>query len=113
MTTITPDWPDDADGGVFRRLVEHGFDFAKPYSVDYNVDFDSWPPQKVAIELLDSLYGPVTIYNPDEHGDGYVQFKINALVTYEGVTSVQRNVSTLMEPYGGICESWGVMQDAP
>ncbi len=113
MTTITADWPDDADGGVFRRLVEHGFDFSKPYSIDYNVDFDSWPPQQAAIDLLDSLYGPVKVYAPDEHGDGYIQFQINAPVTYEGVTTVQHKVSAAMEPFGGICESWGVMQDAP
>jgi hypothetical protein len=113
MTTITADWPDDADGGVFRRLAEHGFDFSKPYSVDYNVDFDSWPPQQAAIDLLDSLHGPVAIYNPDESGDGYIQFQIHAPVTYEGVVAVQRKVSAEMEPYGGVCESWGVMQDAP
>ncbi len=77
MTSLTEDWPDDADGGVFRRLVEHGFDFSKPHSVDYNVDFESWPPVQVAIELLESLYGPVTLYDPDEHGDGYIQFQIH------------------------------------
>ena len=113
MTSLTEDWPDDADGSVFRRLVEHDFDFSKPHSVDYNVDFESWPPAQGAIELLDSLYGPVTLYDPDEHGDSYIQFQIHAPVTYEGVTAVQRKVSAAMEPYGGVCESWGVMQDAP
>ncbi len=113
MTSITEDWPDDADGGVFRRLFEHGFDFSKPQSVDYNVDFYSWPPSPGAIELLESLYGPVTLYAPDEHGNGYIQFQVLAPVTYEGVTSIQRKVSIAMEPYGGVCESWGVMQDAP
>jgi len=29
MTELTEDWPGDADGGVFRRLVEHGFDFTR------------------------------------------------------------------------------------
>ena len=113
MPTLIADWPDDADGGVFRRLRDHGFDFSKPHSVDYNVDFDSWPPQKAALDLLNSLYGPVTLYAPDEHGDGYIQFKICAPVTYEGVTAAQRTASAAMESFGGVCESWGVMQDAP
>ena len=113
MVNTTVDWSDDADGGVFRRLVEHGFDFSKPHSVDYNVDFGSWPPVPRAIELLESLYGPVKLYAPDEHGDGYIQFQVLAPVTYEGVTSIQRSVSVAMGPYGGTCESWGVMQDAP
>jgi Regulator of ribonuclease activity B len=113
MTTIAADWPDDADGSVFRRLVEHGFDFSKSYSIDYNVDFDSWPPQQAAIDLLNFLYGPVTVYASDEHGTGYVQFQINMSVSYEGVTTIQRRVSAAMKPFGGVCQSWGVMQDAP
>jgi len=44
MAEFTDDWPDDADGGVFRNLAANAFDFSKQYSVDYNVDFDSWPP---------------------------------------------------------------------
>ena len=113
MSNVITDWPNDADGGVFRRLAEHGFDFQKPHIVDYNVDFDSWPPSQAAVDLLNSLYDSVTIHDPDEYGNGYIQFQIHALLTYEGVTAVQRKVSTAMKPYGGVCDSWGVMQDTP
>ena len=40
--------------------------------------------------------------------DGYILFKVTALVTYEGVTSIQRRVTAEMMPFGGICDSWGV-----
>ncbi|MEZ5465037.1 MAG: ribonuclease E inhibitor RraB [Lysobacteraceae bacterium] len=112
MTNLITVWPDDADGDVFRRLFERGFDFSEPHSVDYNVDFSSWPPDKSAIELLRSQYGSITLYEPDEHGDGYVQFHIYAPLTYEGVITVQSTVNEAMKPYGGVCESWGVLQDA-
>ena len=111
MGSLVVDWPDDADGDVFRRLAESDFDFSKPHTVDYNVDFNSWPPQQPAIDLLASIYGAIEISEPGEFGAGYVLFQIHAPVTYEYVTTVQRNVSIAMAPYGGICESWGVMSE--
>ena len=113
MRHTNANWPDDADGGVFRRLVEHGFDFSKSHTVDYNVDFDAWPPPSEAIATLRSIYGAVELYDPDEFGQGYAQFKAHGPVTYEAVTSVQRRTSSAMASFGGICESWGVTQDAP
>jgi hypothetical protein len=101
--------PDEADGGVFRRLADAGFDFSQDWSVDYNVDFEEWPPADAALELLRSVYGGLSLYPPDEHGAGYVQFQVVGPVTYEGVTSVQRRVSASMLSFGGVCESWGVM----
>ncbi len=102
-------WPNDADGDVFRRLERDGFDFSKPHTVDYYVDFDAWPPHRSAIEILRATYGNIEVVVSEENGDGYVLFKIVGLVTYEDVLSVQRSVSLAMRPYGGVCESWGVM----
>lgn len=109
MSELFADWPDDADGDVFRSLAASGFDFEQSWSVDYNVDFVSWPPAEAALALLRSMYGNLSLYPPDEHGAGYVQFQVVGRVTYEGVTSVQRRVSAAMAPFGGVCESWGVM----
>jgi hypothetical protein len=104
-------WPNDADGDVFRRLEAHGFDFDKPHTVDYNVDFASWPPNPEALEFLRAQYGVVKVYEPDENGDGYVQFRVMGAVSYEGVTGVQRRTTLAMRRYGGVCESWGVLQE--
>jgi hypothetical protein len=57
MRDFVADWPDDADGGVFRRLAAVGFDFSQDWSVDYNVDFESWPPAEAALELRGTAYG--------------------------------------------------------
>lgn len=104
------EWPDDADGDVFRRLARAGFDFSRDWSVDYNVDFEMWPPAAAALELLRATFAHVSLCPPDEHGAGYVQLQVFGPVTYEGVTSTQRQVSAAMQPFGGACESWGVMQ---
>jgi hypothetical protein len=100
-------WPNDADGDVFRRLESRGFDFSKSHVVDYNVDFEHWPPATAALEILRDRYGNIELVEPDEEGDAYVHFQIFGPVTYEGVTSVQHRVTLDMKPYGGICESWG------
>jgi hypothetical protein len=109
MGQIAPDWPADADGDVFRRLAATGFDFAKSWSVDFNIDFDSWPPPGAALRLLESMFGAVVVYPPEGDDPGYVQFQVIGGVTYEMVTSVQLRATSAMSPFGGICESWGVM----
>lgn len=58
-------WPNDADGDVFRRLESHGFDFTKEYDVDFNVDFDDWPPPAESVNLLKSKYNNVEIVEPE------------------------------------------------
>ena len=104
-------WPSDADGDVFRRLEAHGFDFSESHSVDYNVDFEHWPPDSNALDALRDQYGSVKVYEPDGDFNGYVQFNVWGPVTYEAVTSVQRRATLAMQPYGGVCESWGVLQE--
>ena len=109
MTNLTPNWPEDADGDVFRGLAESGFDFSQKWKVDYNVDFGSWPPPGAALELLRSLHGPISLYAPEEGGAGYALFQVVGPVTYESVVSIQRRTSAAMQPFGGVCESWGVL----
>ena len=109
MTEFTSDWPQDADGGVFRSLAADHFDFSKAHSVDYNVDFESWPPPAAALGWLQAQYGNCVLCPPDGEDVGHVQFQVVGHVTYEGVTAIQRRVSAAMEQFGGVCESWGVM----
>jgi len=112
MPHISADWPDDADGGVFRNLAADNFDFSALHSVDYNVDFESWPPPAAALQWLQDQYGEIGLFSPTEDMNGYVEFQVLGRLTYEGVTSIQRRVSAAMEPFGGVCESWGVMHNA-
>lgn len=105
----TTTWPEDADGKVFRLLQQQGFDFTKSYLVDFNVDFDKWPPSEEAIKALKEKYSEIKV-NPPEGGDnGHFRFQINHQLSYEWVLEVQRTVSEMMRPFGGRCESWGVM----
>ncbi|MFT6735624.1 MAG: hypothetical protein ACJAS9_003835 [Polaribacter sp.] len=106
-------WPNDADGDVLRRLEESGFDFSKSYeidfNIDFNIDFDNWPPSEDAIELIDKEFGTVEVYNLDEDHNGYLLFNINRKITYDLVINTQKRVSKLLQSFGGVCESWGIL----
>ncbi|WP_200919853.1 ribonuclease E inhibitor RraB [Duganella sp. Leaf126] len=106
-----PSWPNDADGDVFRRMQKSGFDFDKPVDIDFNVDFDACPPSAELVNTLRSQFKNVKIYSPDSNDDGYVQFVLNAVLTYELVMSIQKSVSEMAAQFGGVCESWGVLQE--
>ncbi len=102
-------FPDDADGDVLKRLDESGFDFSKPTTIDFNVDFDSWPPHPDAIAKLREFAVSIQINEPDGEYSGYILFNIHQVLSYELVTEIQEKFTTLMADYGGVCESWGVL----
>src|SRR4051812_11566848 len=99
-------WPEDADGDVLRRLESSGFDFSQSYAVDFNVDFAAWPPTTEALTLLESKFGTVKQYEPENADEsGYLLFQVYGPLSYEMVTSVQRRATSAMAPFGGVCET--------
>lgn len=111
------EWPNDADGGVFRSLQDDGFDFEKECSIDFNIDFDHWPLDEKTVKEIRGLYPQCRFINPDEEDladgttTGYVQFQVSEKLTYDLVMETQKRVTHQMNPIGGWCESWGVVND--
>ena len=105
------DWPDGADGDVLRRLADDGLDFSKPYEIDFNIDFEHWPPQSEAFERVRARYPAASLIAPDDGFGGYILVCVSALLTYDLVMEVQRDLTQLTAPFGGVCESWGVLHD--
>ncbi|HEX4302961.1 MAG TPA: ribonuclease E inhibitor RraB [Rhizomicrobium sp.] len=102
-------WPQDADGDVFRRLESQGFDFTKRYTIDFQVDFECWPPPAEAAALLREIYPNVATVEPNADAAGYLEFSVSAPLTYELVTTIQRTVTGALSALGGVCNSWGVL----
>jgi hypothetical protein len=103
-------WPDDVDGNVFRQMQLSGFDFETPNNIDFNVDFETWPPADEFVDMLRAQFTKVEIFPPDSDGDGYVLFVVHAPLTYELVMFIQTSISELASAFGGVCESWGALQ---
>lgn len=102
-------WPDDADGDVFRSLEADGCDFSKSYVVDFFVDFEDWPPSEEALAALTAAYTEVAIADEEEEEVPCVIVKIEGVLTYEFVTETQAKISEVAKPFGGVCMDWGVM----
>ena len=92
-------------------MEESGFDFALEHAVDFNIDLPIWPPPPELIDALQGRYPNVQQFPPERDGLGYIQVQQRGRITYEFVTSVQREMSKLAHSFGGTCESWGVMQE--
>jgi hypothetical protein len=105
--------PRDVDGEALDKLKENGFDFSKPRLVEFTVGFSSWPPHREAMKRLSRDYPSVAVCRPDDDKDGYLEFQVYALVSYELVTNIQSHVTELMAPYNGVCSSWTVLPTAP
>ena len=90
-------------------MLDSGLDFSEPHSVDFNVDFDQWPPSPAATSLLKSKFDVVEIYEQEDDFGGYILFTLNEIITYDLVMNIQSDVTKLMSEYGGVCESWGVL----
>lgn len=101
--------PRDVDGEALDKLKENGFDFSKPRLVEFTVDFSSWPPHREAMKRLSRDYPSVAVCRGDGDQDGYLEFQVYALVSYELVTNIQSHVTELMAPYNGVCCSWVVL----
>ena len=109
MGKLEMNWPKDADGDVLRGLQSREFDFSREYLIDFNVDFEEWPPPPQAIALLRRHYPSATVYQGDDEGPGDILVQIYSRVDYDLVVRVQKEISGLMAPFGGVCESWGAL----
>lgn len=110
----TAEFPEGADGEVFVRLSEDGFDFSNPHQIEFIVDFRQWPPAEEAIDLLTHKYESVERIEAgdgDLDDDAYLIVSFMAVVEYDWVIRKQRELSDLVAKYDGWCDSWGVMTD--
>ena len=101
------DWPADADGDVMRRLQGDGFDFAREVEIDFNIDFNTWPPDPVFAELLESHMPSARISMQED----YILVQVRGFLTYLLVTKMQSDLTQISERFGGRCLSWGVYSD--
>lgn len=102
-------WPNDADGDVLRRLKAKGFNFEREVGIDFNIDFDVWPPDISLTSILASRWPSAKI----SIEENYILVQVRARVTHPFVTNMQADLTAISVPFGGRCESWGVLWDHP
>lgn len=108
------DWPNNKDAQLLRRLERDGINLSNFHNVEFNVDFDRWPPAAEVLALLKARYGNAKLFEPgslDEMQEGYVSLRIKSVVSYEFVSRMQREISDVVSGFGGYCNSWAVVLD--
>ena len=91
---------------MLRRLFAKGLDFSKSYVVEFNVDFEVWPPPLEALQILQAEFSGAEVCEDTECGGGCVLFKLISKLTYNLVIETQAKATELVDQYGGRCESW-------
>ena len=101
-------WPSGLDGEVFRRLHLQDFEFSKEHPIEFIVDFANWPPPPGITARLQEAFPAAAI---SENEDGYLLVTLNSKLTYEFVVEMQARLTEIAQPFGGVCESWGLLHD--
>lgn len=114
--------PDDADYDAINRLGEEGVDLKEPQIVDFSIAVsDETSANACHSALKDAGFDSRIDYDEgepdfdpavddiDEFGPSWtVIATVRMLLTYTDVVRIQRQLSEITTPFGGIPDGWGV-----
>ena len=108
-------YPDDANGDVFRRMERHGFDFSQEHVVDFHaVMATEEEADKVARMFLADHKAGQKLENietkPHEVGGMCLDLAKKMIVTYESVAAFEALLAERVSQFEGYLDGWGVMQ---
>jgi len=106
-------WPYDKDGKLLERLRRDAINLSQKHFIEFNIDFQHWPPSREAIDILKGKYGNVKVFNPgqlNELQEGYLSIMVQAKLSYELVTTMQQEITNCVASFGGYCNSWALLQ---
>lgn len=117
MTRDFNQFPDDENGHVLRRLVEHGDNLAIPREIDFSLDFDS---EQAALECGMFLFKnefKIQLEPPledDPESPWTVQVMPFMAPDHAEISSLEGYLKDVAKHYGGDCSGWGcATQGAP
>lgn len=108
-------FPDDANGDVFRRMQDHGFDFASEHVVDFHAVFatEAEADQIAQMYLADHKAGQKLSNietKPHEKGGMELTLSKKMCVTYEAVCTFESTLAARVSQVDGYLDGWGVLQ---
>ena len=108
-------FPDDANGDVFRRMQDHGFDFDSEHVVDFHAVFatEAEADRIARMYVADHRAGDKLSNietKPYEKGGMELTLSKKMLVTYEAVCSFESKLAERVSQVEGYLDGWGVAQ---
>lgn len=103
--------PDDDNGQVLMRMVEDGDDLTVPREVDFFLVFADQAAAEAFVPAAQALPDVlVSVPEADEEGIWQVTVSRHMAPKHATITSLERELTALAEPFGGYPDGWGCMQ---
>ena len=105
------DFPDDANGDVFRRMRDSGDDLSKPREIDFNHVFQKEEDAGRFTEAVrQEGYAKVSCAYAEELKAWDARVQIFMLPTHADVTDKESKLDAIARKFGGHADGWGCMQ---
>ena len=105
-----PNFPDDENGVVLRRMYERGDDLSKPRMVDFCFVFSDRRQALAFAEIVDHRDLEVSISYYEEREMWEVVVRRHMIPTHEAITLLESDLTEKAESVGGEPDGWGCMQ---
>lgn len=104
-----PEFPDDENGDVLRRLLSRGDDLASPRIIDFCFIFPERGQALAFAELVDDRDLSVCISFYEAREIWQVIVKRCMIPTHEQITALELILAHRAESVGGNADGWGCM----
>jgi hypothetical protein len=105
------DFPNDANGDVFRRMLRGGDDLSQPRMMDFCHIFPDRRQALAFAEIVDDRQLEVCISYYEEREMWQVTVTRYMVPTYENVTTLETSLASQAESVGGEADGWGCMME--
>ncbi|HEY6556590.1 MAG TPA: ribonuclease E inhibitor RraB [Polyangiaceae bacterium] len=111
--TREPDFPDDENGDVLRRMAAAGIDLVSPRVIDFEHCFPDEASarafQRAVVETV--LDAKLITPDPDADRGWEVQCKARMIPTHAAITQTELRLAKVAQGFGGFPDGWGSLSD--
>lgn len=104
------DIPDDENGDVLRRMLEHGDDLSKPRNIEFCFAFTDRKQALDFAAIVDEHDLEVSISSYDERNGWQVIVTRHMIPTHREITQLEISLAKRAESAGGQADGWGCLQ---
>jgi Regulator of ribonuclease activity B len=105
-----PDFPDDDNGDVLRRMTADGDDLSEPRNIDFEHVFESKEDALAFIDVVSEKERRVTLSWYEDEQAWNVCVSQFMLPTHAAITSIELSLGQQAERHGGRSDGWGCFQ---
>ena len=107
--SVLPEFPDDENGRVLRRMLERGDDISQPRMMDFCFAFRERRQALAFAELVDEREFEVCISYYEEREMWQAIVHRHMIPTHRDVTALECALAARAESVGGEADGWGCM----